>query len=113
MLEKMNEYQVNCAVAEKLGLYVNKMNDKACVVSSQPPTEGGYTARYFNPCVNPNDYMSIAISNKIDVLFFHKNNLVYCKFNDKKSAFNETDVLKSEHVGLVVCHAFLLMDGLK
>ena len=114
-LNQMTDYELNCAVAEKLGLDVrNKtisgryLSTNGTAVLCSPKGEIQVWKDY---CNTPNDYMPIAIEHGIDIEFdvmsADGEKVVCCTW---AAAGGETEDYPRAQTGRAVCIAFLMMQ---
>ena len=114
-LEQFNElrdYEINCAVAEKLGHVIyNKItrahfNDHSNDLLISPR---GAEQVWVDYCGTPNDYMPIAIEHGISIVFKIQDTLVQCLYTQNEDMHSLPYYDKSQ-TGRAVCIAFLLMQ---
>jgi len=113
-LDAMKNYEINLAVAEKLGYYTGVASGK-CSISIHPFRESGSTARFFNPYEVPNDYMPIVIEHHISIDFDVNRNVCAVftiNYSDdyKTSDFVASRDLPKDQIGRAVCECFLMME---
>ena len=111
-LNELSDYEINCAVAEKLGYVVIKRGLGADVLIK--------TMRFSRPvnyCNTPNDYMPIASENCITIDFNTDDTVcgAYTREGADMSDYNPYDFICSDDMpksqtGRAVCIAFLLME---
>ena len=123
-LEPMSDYEINCAVAEKLGYYallhenmdekelyrLKKIKGKNAIYVEEPCRSDDDDVEWFQRdyCKNPSDYMPIAIDHGISINF-GKVDYVWAT---KGEGFNSIDsgAKELDQTGIAVCECFLLMD---
>ena len=115
-LNKLSDYEINCAVAEKLGLEIYtgfKYGDGSVCVkadvgykSSSPP----FSVRDY--CNNPNDYMPIAEKYLIDIEFDDiGGRIAVCGYWEDKARKSWVSAKSNRKTGKSVGTAFLMMDN--
>ncbi len=88
-LNELSDYELNCAVAEKLG----------------EPSDCYMRKDY---CNNPNDYMPIAIEHRINIEWLKAPDAVMCTAGDYGNICRSIN--KESDLGRSVCIVFLLME---
>lgn len=105
-LNALSDYEINCAVAEKLNLPDIKIYPKSILVS----VNDGENLNDYDPCTDPRDYIAIAIEHNISILFNVFRDKVKCSWSDPKASYAVPYMPKAE-LGRAVCISFLLMNG--
>ena len=117
-LSELSDYEINCAVAEKLGHVIyNKItrahfNDHSNDLLISPR---GVEQVWVDYCGTPNDYMPIAIEHGIDIKFDSVDSnefdtgcdWVSCSYLNSKC---DMAFYPRKKTGRAVCIAFLLME---
>ena len=121
-LNALSDYEINCAVAEKLGLYLVDRcvgfkatctqlgKSKDSVLTSKK--KDGYSVRIKDYCLDPCDYMPIAIEHGISIVFNQEEvETDYSKdFDQYVSDYYTVKSLPKTQTGRAICIAFLLMN---
>ncbi len=118
-LNELSDYEINCAVAEKLGFYAllhENMDDgqlyqlknkfgKSAVYVQETDDDSFYGKDY---CNDPRDYMPIAIEHGISITHTGMNGVTYIVVQQHNG--RPISGLQGYEVGRAVCIAFLLMQ---
>ncbi len=109
-LNALSDYEINCAVTEKLGLDVRSKTSRFGAVLCSPK---GEVQVFKDFCDLPNDYMPIAIEHGISIVFNQEEvETDYSKdFDQYMSDYYTVKGLPKTQTGRAVCIAFLLMNG--
>ena len=113
-LNELSDYEINCAVAEKLGhIIYNKItrqhfNDHSNDLLISPR---GVEQVWVDYCGTPNDYMPIAIEHEITIDFMEDDGTVCAiAIRPDIEEYVCSDDLPKAQTGRAVCIAFLLME---
>jgi len=106
-LNELSNIELNKSVAVKMGMSIDCVtcSDDAIYAEMDPK---GWNVE-FNPCIDPRDYMPIAIKHGIDIEFWKGYKQVMCHFvSDGEGKMTER--YPEAQTGRAVCIAFLLME---
>lgn len=99
----MSDYEINCAVKDKLKLPSHRGNGNLTY------KDGKSILETFDYCNDPAAYMPIAIEHGISIKFCTITNTVTCSFLSMELTKERLTRPKHE-TGRAVCECFLLMD---
>ena len=112
-LNALSDYEINCAVAEKLGYEIQKSErlDSKFISVYELSNDGERKvwAAHISFVDMAKYYMEIAVGRCIDIGFTTDRNQVWCSWVDD-SAIDETHCYPKDQTGRAVCIAFLLMN---
>jgi len=109
-LNALSDYEINCAVAEKLGKTIDH-DHRSYGNSDDAMWYEGKTYHSAGYCKIPNDYMPIAIEHNITIDFSSVANTVCAVMIDRDiDLWVCSDDLPKPQAGRAVCIAYLLME---
>ena len=104
----MTDYEINCAVAEKLGLELEHDHRNYSPQSDSVMWYAGKTYHDADYCNDPRDYMKLAIEYKIDITYGNIEGQVWATARDDNGPLIDSGT-KTE-TGRAVCEVFLMME---